>query len=92
MIRAGSILHDGSWTNDFDVQPPIDMTSSSTLAIIPARSGSKGLPDKNIRALRGSPLMAYAIENASESGVIDEVFVSTDSRDYAEIEIGRAHV
>ena len=55
------------------------------LAIIPARSGSKGLPDKNIKELLGKPLMAYSIEAALASGVFDEVMISTDSEKYAEI-------
>lgn len=55
------------------------------LAIIPARSGSKGIKDKNIRLLCGKPLMAYTIEAALESGEFDEVMVSTDSGEYARI-------
>lgn len=55
------------------------------LAIIPARSGSKGLKDKNIRLFNGKPLMAYSIEAALQSNQFDEVFVSTDSEQYAEI-------
>lgn len=55
------------------------------LAIIPARSGSKGLKDKNIKILNGKPLLAYTIEAAKESGVFDEIMVSTDSREYADI-------
>ncbi len=55
------------------------------LAIIPARSGSKGLPDKNIKSLHGKPLLAYTIEAAIESGCFAEVMVSTDSEQYAEI-------
>lgn len=55
------------------------------LAIIPARSGSKGLPDKNIRLLSGKPLMAYSIEAARDSGLFDRVYVSTDSEKYKEI-------
>lgn len=55
------------------------------VAIIPARSGSKGLPDKNIKELAGKPLMAYSIEAAIRSGVFTEVMVSTDSERYAEI-------
>lgn len=57
------------------------------LAIIPARSGSKGVKDKNIKALAGKPLMAYTIEAALKSGQFDEVMVSTDSEWYAEIAI-----
>lgn len=56
-----------------------------TLAIIPARSGSKGLPDKNIKNLQGKPLIAYTIEAAIASEQFDEVMVSTDSKEYAAI-------
>ena len=55
------------------------------LAIIPARSGSKGIKDKNIRDLCGKPLMAYSIEVALQSGKFEEVMVSTDSEKYAAI-------
>ena len=55
------------------------------IAIIPARSGSKGVRDKNIRELNGKPLMAYTIEAAINCGEFDEVMVSTDSEKYAEV-------
>lgn len=55
------------------------------IAIIPARSGSKGLPDKNIKELCGKPMLAYSIEAAKKSGKIDVVHVSTDSEHYAKI-------
>lgn len=55
------------------------------LAIIPARSGSKGLPNKNIKNLCGKPLMAWSIEAGLQSRYIDEVVVSTDSEEYAKI-------
>lgn len=55
------------------------------LAIIPARSGSKGLPDKNIIELNGRPLMQYTIDAAAMSSCFDEVMVSTDSEKYAQI-------
>ena len=55
------------------------------IAIIPARSGSKGLKDKNIKLLNGKPLMAYTIEAALKSKQFDDVMVSTDSEKYAEI-------
>lgn len=53
------------------------------IAIIPARSGSKGLPDKNIKDLCGKPLMAYSIKAAIDSDIFDKVMVSTDSEEYA---------
>jgi len=55
------------------------------LAVIPARSGSKGLVGKNIRDLMGKPLIAWTIEAALNSEVFDEVIVSTDSQEYANI-------
>lgn len=55
------------------------------IAIIPARSGSKGVKDKNIKELNGKPLMVYTIEAALQSRQFDEVMVSTDSEKYAEI-------
>lgn len=55
------------------------------IAIIPARSGSKGLKDKNIVDLCGKPLIAYSIEAALQTGLFDHVIVSTDSEHYAEI-------
>lgn len=55
------------------------------LALIPARGGSKTLPDKNIRIFGGKPLIAHSIMHALESQSIDRVIVSTDSEKYAEI-------
>ena len=55
------------------------------IAIIPARSGSKGLKDKNIINLCGKPLIAYSIEAATKSGLFSRVIVSTDSERYGEI-------
>ena len=57
----------------------------STLAIITARSASKGIKDKNIKYLNGKPLMTYTIESALQSHYIDELMVSTDSETYADI-------
>ena len=57
------------------------------IAIIPARSGSKGLPNKNILQLNDKPMMAYTIEACLESGCFEKVHVSTDSELYAQIAI-----
>ena len=57
------------------------------IAIIPARSGSKGLKDKNIKLLNGKPLLAYSIEAAIKSKCFDTIIVSTDSKKYADIAI-----
>ena len=55
------------------------------VGLIPARAGSKRVPDKNIRFLAGHPVMAYTIAAALESAVFSDVVVSTDSEQYAEI-------
>lgn len=55
------------------------------IAIIPARAGSKGLPNKNILLLGNKPLMAYTIEAAINSREFEKVIVSTDSLEYKEI-------
>lgn len=49
------------------------------LAVIPARAGSKGIPNKNIRIIAGHPLIYYSIKNAIEAELISDVIVSTDS-------------
>jgi CMP-N,N'-diacetyllegionaminic acid synthase len=58
-----------------------------TLAIIPARGGSKRLPKKNIKLLNGIPLINYSIQAAKQSKYIDEVIVSSDSEDIIEIAV-----
>ena len=58
---------------------------TANLAVIPARSGSKGLPNKNIKVLAGKPLLAYTVLAAKESGLFDEICLSTDSAEYARI-------
>jgi len=55
------------------------------LAIIPARGGSKRLPKKNVRILRGKPLIFYTIDTANKSKYLDRVIVSTDDKKIAEI-------
>ena len=63
--------------------PMID--NARVLALIPARSGSKGLPGKNIRPLAGVPLLAWPVAAACASRHVDRVVVSTDSEQYAEL-------
>ncbi|MDC3159666.1 acylneuraminate cytidylyltransferase family protein [Prochlorococcus sp. AH-716-G10] len=53
--------------------------------LIPARGGSKGIPNKNIIELNGIPLIAYTVHVAKKSNLINKVFVSTDSQEIAEI-------
>lgn len=54
-----------------------------TIAIIPARGGSKRIPGKNIKPFGGRPLIAYSIDAAQQSGVFDRIIVSTDSEEIA---------
>ena len=54
-------------------------TNMKILAIIPARSGSKGIPNKNIRIICGHPLVYYSVKNALSSSLITDVIISTDS-------------
>ena len=59
----------------------------NVVALIPARSGSKGVIDKNIKLLNGKPLISHAIDAAKNSEFINDVFISTDSQDYADLAI-----
>ncbi len=59
--------------------------NKKVLAVIPARSGSKSIKDKNIRSVLGKPLLAYSIDHAKSSKYVDRVIVSTDSEAYAKI-------
>lgn len=56
-----------------------------SIALIPARSGSKRVPDKNIKTLNGHPLLAYSIQSALDSEVFDMVVCATDDQEYAEV-------
>lgn len=58
---------------------------ANVVAVIPARSGSKGVVDKNIKLLAGHPLIAYSIAAAQLANSIDRIIVSTDSTEYAGI-------
>ena len=59
----------------------------TSMAIILARSGSKGLKDKNIKLMDGKPLIAYSIEATKNSDLFDVVHVPTDSQKYADIAV-----
>ncbi len=61
------------------------MITENIYAFIPARSGSKSIPDKNVKFLQGKPLIAYSILCAKSVSEIDRVLVSTDSEWYKEI-------
>ncbi len=56
-----------------------------SVAFIPARSGSKRVPNKNIRPLGGHPMLAYSVQAAIDSGVFDAVICATDSELYADV-------
>lgn len=60
----------------------------SSVAIITARGGSKRIPHKNVREFCGRPIIAYSIEAALQSGLFDEVMVSTDDEAIAEVARG----
>ena len=58
------------------------------IAVIPARSGSKGVKNKNIKKIKGIPLLefsVYAAEKSMEKGYISDILVSTDSKDYLDL-------
>ena len=55
------------------------------ICIIPARGGSKRIPRKNIKDFLGKPIIAYSIQAALDSGLFDEVMVSTDDKEIADI-------
>jgi CMP-N,N'-diacetyllegionaminic acid synthase len=61
--------------------------TSSVLGLLLARGGSKGLPGKNIRMLRGKPLVAWSVEAALASKYVDAVVISTDSNEIADVAV-----
>lgn len=63
-------------------------TSRRTLAIIPARGGSKRIPRKNVRLFRGKPIIGWSIAAARDSGLFDAVMVSTDDAEIATVAKG----
>jgi len=63
------------------------MKKADTIAIIPARGGSKRIPKKNIKPFCGKPMIAYSIEKAIGTGLFSRVIVSTDDHEIAEIAV-----
>ena len=57
----------------------------TVLGVVPARGGSKGIPGKNVRLLGGQPLLAYAVQAARASQVINRLILSTDSEEIAAV-------
>lgn len=60
------------------------MSEFSNVALIPARAGSRRIPNKNIREFHGKPIISYPIQAAIETGIFSKVIVSTDSPEIAE--------
>ena len=61
------------------------ISKEKIVALIPARSGSKRIRDKNIKLIHGNPLIAYNINSAIQSNIFRDIIVSTDSKKYKEI-------
>ena len=61
------------------------MKSAQTIAVIPARSGSKGIPNKNILKIKDKTLIEIAIEQAKQIKEIDQIIFSSDSQKYCQI-------
>jgi CMP-N,N'-diacetyllegionaminic acid synthase len=61
------------------------INNNKILAIIPARGGSKGIPKKNIKLLKGKPLIAWTIEEAKKSCFLDKIIVSTDDEEIMKV-------
>ncbi len=64
---------------------PSQQPAPKILGVIPARGGSKGIPRKNVKLFLGKPLLAWTVEAAKASGVLDRIIVSTEDREIAEI-------
>ena len=61
------------------------MMNNKVIAIIPARGGSKRIPNKNIKSFAGQPIISYSIKAAQSSDLFDRIVVSTDSEKIAEV-------
>lgn len=65
--------------------PPADKAPAGTLAIITARGGSRRIPRKNVKEFCGRPILAYSIEAAKNAGVFQEIMVSTEDKEIADM-------
>jgi N-acylneuraminate cytidylyltransferase len=74
--------------NEADAPHPM-LNGKRVIAVIPARGGSKSVPGKNVRPLRGKPLLVWSIEVAQQVSEIDRIIVSTDDTQIASV--GQAH-
>lgn len=72
-------------SGDLDILSGVGELMTEILAIIPARSGSRGIPNKNIRNFCGRPLLYYSIAIAKKSGIFDRIIVDTDSEEIASV-------
>lgn len=63
----------------------VSLSAGKVLGVIPARAGSRGIPGKNLRELKGKPLIVYSIEEGLRSRFIDRLIVSTDSPEIARV-------
>ena len=70
-----------------DILSARGLDMSKVVALIPARSGSKGVPNKNVRLLGGQTLISWSIMAATKAKLIDRVIISTDSEEYAKLAI-----
>lgn len=71
----------------YQIKTSIELFKKASIAIIPARGGSKRIPKKNIKDFLGKPIIAYSIETAIQSNLFDEIMISTDDSEIAEIAI-----
>jgi CMP-N-acetylneuraminic acid synthetase len=67
------------------VTKELRIMAEARIAVIPARGGSKRVPKKNIKQMRGKPLIAYTIEAARQSNLFERIVVSTESQEIADI-------
>jgi CMP-N,N'-diacetyllegionaminic acid synthase len=85
-VLSNEIRHDAEVLKKrFNCEREIVSTKLDIVALIPARSGSKGVKDKNLLLLNGHPLIGFSVASANQSKLISEVYITTDSEKYASI-------